>query len=235
MERVEKVLLDRISGHHREVRSDAVISETEVVLEVNGEPYCTLHCLPSQLEELAGGHLVSAGTCGFCDIKRIEVKRDGSKFVVIATIDKGNSMRMKGVSLQAKITVAEIWDAMQKLDENSILFRKTGGTHVVGIYEGGKSIFAEDISRDCAVDKAIWLAFQSGMGLATSTLLTTGRQTASTVEKAAWAQIPVIVGISAPTSRAIETAQKFDITLIGFARGHSFNIYSHKWRVIDNE
>jgi FdhD protein len=45
----------------------------------------------------------------------------------------------------------------------------------------------------------------------------------------------VIVSISAPTSLAIETAQKLDITLIGFARGHSFNIYSHKWRVIGNE
>lgn len=141
---------------------------------------------------------------------------------------------MKGVSSQAKISVTEIWDAMKRLDENSILFKETGGTHIAQICNQHNYIFVEDISRHCAIDKVIGLAFGTKMDSANSALVTSSRQTKSTVMKAARVQIPVIVSISAPTSLAMEAARKFGITLLGFTRGHRFNIYSHEWRDIDN-
>ena len=232
MAELEKFEIYRISDHREEVYSDLVISEVGVIIELNGEVYKTLHCLPTHLEELAKGHLVSEGICCSSDIGDVEVKRDGGDFAIAVTVNKCNPVKMERVNSEAKVTTSEIWNAMEKLDENSILFRRSGGTHVAGIYSNRKSVFAEDISRHCAIDKVIGMAFQSGMNFTTSALVTTGRQTASTVEKSARIQIPVIVSISAPTSLAIETAKNFGITLIGFARGHQFNIYSHEWRVI---
>lgn len=233
MAELRKVKIHRILDCHREVCFDLVTSEAEVVIRLNGEVYRSLYCLPTHLEELARGHLISEGICHSSNIKGIEVRLDGSKFAIAVTVGRRNSVKMKEVNSQAKITVTEIWDAIKKLDEDSLLFKETGGTHIAQIRNQRSYIFVEDVSRHCAIDKVIGLAFGTKMDLANSALVTSSRQTKSTVVKAARVQIPVIVSISAPTSLAIEAAQKFGIALIGFARGHRFNIYSHEWRVID--
>ncbi len=233
MAELRKVKIHRISDCHREVCFDLVTSEAEVVIRLNGEVYRSLYCLPTHLEELARGHLISEGICHSSNIKGIEVRPDGSKFAIAVTVGRRNSVKVKEVNSQAKIAVTEIWDAIKKLDEDSILFKETGGTHIAQIRNQRSYIFVEDVSRHCAIDKVIGLAFGTKLDLANSVLVTSSRQTKSTVVKAARVQIPVIVSISAPTSLAIEAAQKFGIALIGFARGHRFNIYSHEWRVID--
>lgn len=233
MAELRKVKIHRILDCHREVCFDLVTSEAEVVIRLNGEVYRSLYCLPTHLEELARGHLISEGICHSSNIKGIEVRLDGSKFAIAVTVGRRNSVKVKEVNSQAKITVTEIWDAIKKLDEDSLLFKETGGTHIAQIRNQRSYIFVEDVSRHCAIDKVIGLAFGTKMDLTNSALVTSSRQTKSTVVKAARVQIPVIVSISAPTSLAIEAAQKFGIALIGFARGHRFNIYSHEWRVID--
>ena len=234
MAELGKVKIHRISNCDMETCFDSVVSEAEVVLRLNGEVYRSFYCLPTHLEELARGHLVSEGICHSSNIKGVEVKRDGSKFVIFVTSDGRSPIRMKRVSSQAKVSVTEIWDAMKRLDENSLLFKETGGTHIAQICNQRSYIFAEDISRHCAIDKVIGLAFGTKVNLANSALVTSSRQTRSTVIKATRVQIPVVISISAPTSLAIEAACKFGITLLGFTRGHRFNIYSHEWRVIDN-
>jgi FdhD protein len=232
---LKKVRINRISEHHRELCFDVVVSEVEVVIRLNGENYKTLFCLPTHLEELAKGHLISEGICGSSDIKGIEIKRNEGSFAIAVTIDKHNPVRMERVSSEAKVTTAKIWNAMKNLDESSVLFRKTGGTQVAGIDSQQNRIFVEDVSRHCAIDKVIGLAFDNDVDIANSALITSCRQTESTVKKAIHAQIPIVISTSAPTSLALEVAKNFGITLIGFVRGHRFNIYSHEWRVIDNE
>jgi FdhD protein len=191
--------------------------------------------LPTHLEELARGHLISEGICHFSDIKGVEVKRDRDDFAIAVTVNKCNPVRMERVGSGARVTTAEIWDAMKKLDESSVLFRKTGGTQVAGIDSQQNRIFVEDVSRHCAIDKVIGLAFDNDVDIANSALITSCRQTESTVKKAIHAQIPIVISTSAPTSLALEVAKNFGITLIGFARGCRFNIYSHEWRVTEGE
>jgi FdhD protein len=119
---------------------------------------------------------------------------------------------------------------IKALNENSFLYQRTGCTHVIGIC-GDKEIFVEDISRHCAIDKAIGLAIRDGITLANSSLVTSCRQTASTIRKAIFCEIPIVISIAAPTDLAIKEANEYRITLIGFASSKGFNIYSHDWRI----
>jgi formate dehydrogenase family accessory protein FdhD len=235
MPELERVKISRVSKSGKELCYDVVVSEVEVVVKLNGKVYRTLHCLPTYLEELARGHLVSEGICHYPDIKGIEVEYSGNKFVVAVTFDRFNPTKLEKTNSQSKITTAEIWDAIEKMDENGVLFKKTGGTHVVGIYDRREYIFVEDASRHCAIDKAIGLAFARGIDLTSSILVTSCRQTKSTLRKTIHSQIPIVITNSAPSSLAVKDAQEFGITLIGFARERRFNIYSHGQRVVTKE
>ena len=233
MEELGKVEIHRISEHHRKLEPDLVISEIEVLMRINGRAYKSLYCSPSLLEEMARGHLISEGICSPSDIEEIEVKEGGDKFVIAATIDEHNYIKSDIVNSEFTMSTTEVQDAVQRLNEHSILFKKTGGTHIAEVCNGLSSVFAEDVSRHCAIDKAVGLALKEGVDLTTSVLVTSCRQTAWTINKAIYSRIPIVITISAPTHLAIKSAEKFGITLIGFARGHRFNIYSCEWRITD--
>jgi FdhD protein len=227
---LEKVKIQRVSGQHKRVDSDVVIFEAEVLFKLNGKNYRSFYCSPTRLEEMARGYLISEGVCSLSGIGDIESRWDGERFVVEATIDGGGA-KLSEINSAIKINTADIWAMVEKLNERSILFAKTGGTHVVGIFSRCNSVFAEDVSRHCAIDKAIGLACQKGVRLTTGVLVVSCRQTESTIRKAVYSRIPIVISTSAVSSLAIESAHKYDITLIGFAREHRFNIYAHKERI----
>ena len=231
MAETERVEIYRISDHHREADSDLVISEDEALLRLNGENYRSFYCLPTHLEELAMGHLISEGICSPSGIGSIEVRQEGNRFIIEAKIDQHSHRGLDKIDSEVRIGTRDVWDAVERLDRESRLFKETGGAQGAEIFGRSGSVFAEDISRHCAIDKAIGLALESGMNLTMSSLVTSCRQTGSTIYKAIRSQIPIVITISAPTGLAIESARRFGITLIGFARENRFNIYSHKWRV----
>ena len=234
MTELQEVEIRRISDHHKKIDSNVVVSEAEVLLRLNGKSFRSFCCLPTHLGEMTRGYLVAEGICPPSGIKVIEVRSDKGKFVVEATV-YGHSTKLNKINSKIKISIADVWKAVDRLYEHSILHQKTGGTHVVGIISGSHSVFTEDIGRHCAIDKAIGLALQSEVNLTTGMLVTSCRQTESTIKKAIYSQIPIVVSIAAVTSLAIERARKYGITLIGFARGGRFNIYSHHERVVDND
>ena len=231
---LEKVKIQRVAGQHKGVDSDVVIFEAEVLLRLNGKSYRSFYCLPTHLEEMAQGYLISEGVCSLSGIKGIKARWDGERFVVKATID-GRGTKLNRINSAIKISVADIWAAIEQLNKHSILFTKTGGAHVAGIFSGCNSVFAEDVSRHCAIDKAIGIACQKGVMLTTSVLVASCRQTESTIRKAAYSRIPIVISTSAVSSLAIESAHKYGITLIGFARERRFNIYAHKERITGND
>ncbi|HUS04216.1 MAG TPA: formate dehydrogenase accessory sulfurtransferase FdhD [Dehalococcoidia bacterium] len=227
---LKEVKIQRISGQHNEVDSDVVISETEVLLRVNGADYRAFYCLPTQLEQMARGYLISAGICNPPGIKEIRSRWDGNKHLVEASI-AGYNTKPNQIKSQMRICITDILEAERTLNEHSVLFSKTGGTHIATILSKTNSVFAEDTSRHCAIDKAIGLATQRSLNLNESILAASCRQTASTIRKAIYCQIPVVISTSAVTSLAIRSACKYGVTLIGFAREHRFNVYSHKERI----
>jgi len=114
------------------------------------------------------------------------------------------------------------------------VFSRTGGLHAAGLLPFGKEDMevAEDVGRHNAVDKLVGRAlFEDRLPLTDSCLVVSGRAGFEIVQKAAAAQVSVIAAVSAPSSLAVQTAEALGVTLIGFLRGHSFNIYTHPERI----
>ena len=121
------------------------------------------------------------------------------------------------------------------LRQNQSEFAKTGGIHASGLFDKNGNIIAlrEDVGRHNALDKLIGLVLKENLIDSSSQFLTcSGRLNFDLVQKALMANIGVLVGVGAPTSLAVDLAKKFNMTLVGFVKDKSFNIYSNNERII---
>jgi FdhD protein len=120
-----------------------------------------------------------------------------------------------------------------RLRETQRAFDETGGLHGAAIFSRAGALMssAEDVGRHNAVDKAIGSLLLNPPAAVPEALAVSGRVAFEIVQKAWLARIAIIVAVSAPTTLAIDLAREAGITLIGFARGDSLNIYTHGDRV----
>ncbi len=113
-------------------------------------------------------------------------------------------------------------------------FARTGGLHATGLFDadGTPRCVREDVGRHNAFDKVVGWALEAGLvPLRSSLLCVSGRLSFELVQKAVVAGAPILVGVGAPTSLAVELARDRDLTLCGFARGGRVNVYSGSQRV----
>ena len=149
------------------------------------------------------------------------------------TID---SLKTRAVPLQSTMTVASavVHGLPDALRAQQAVFDRTGGLHGAALFTSGGTLIAsaEDVGRHNAVDKVIGrLLLDERLPLDDVVLVVSGRTSYEIVQKAWLAGLPVICAVSAPSSLAIQLATEAGITLLGFARGSAFNIYSHPQRI----
>ena len=117
-------------------------------------------------------------------------------------------------------------------------FDQTGGLHAAGLFDASGQLVAarEDVGRHNAVDKVVgWALRQGRLPLAGHVLLVSGRISYEIAEKALAARIPVVAAVSAPSSLAIALAEDANMTLVGFLRGQTMNVYGERSRVVARE
>jgi FdhD protein len=135
---------------------------------------------------------------------------------------------------RVQVTAAVLAGLPDALRDAQRVFDRTGGLHAAGLFtaDGELLIVREDVGRHNAVDKVVGWALQAGrLPLAGCVLLVSGRASFELVQKAVLAGIPVLAAVSAPSSLAAELAADAGLTLVGFLRGQSMNVYSGAERV----
>lgn len=131
---------------------------------------------------------------------------------------------------EVKLSKNIVFELPNKLRKGQAVFEHTGGLHAVGLFdlEGNLLHLKEDVGRHNALDKLIgWGLNQEALPFNNKVLVLSGRASFELIQKAYMAGIQFIVAIGAPSSLALETAEKFNICLIGFTKEQSFNIYTN--------
>ncbi|MFH1788685.1 MAG: formate dehydrogenase accessory sulfurtransferase FdhD, partial [Candidatus Altiarchaeota archaeon] len=215
--------------------------EEYVTLFVGNLKFTRMFASPKNLSELAVGFLVTEGVADYEDVK--SVKSEGANaFVELKSkgnLDVASELRSSGcvgmttdepAPLETKISFDRktVVDSLRHLNENSPTWRKTGGTHTACIISGrGEPVCSfEDIGRHNALDKCVGWALLNDVSLDDKFLLFTGRVSAGIVYKAVRAKIPLIVSNTAALSKAVEAADKLNLSTAGFARGEKLTAYT---------
>ncbi len=234
-----------------EEKDAAVVNEVPVTLTVNGEAWLTFSCTPNQLEELAAGFLFNERVIeSFEEIASLHVCRDSSNIDVWLehkvtrpahwTRTSGCGGGFTGVRPSIEtvpssrlFSPAMILENMQQLLRKQDLYHETGGLHCSALSNGENiCLVAEDIGRHNTLDKLAGQLLIHKMVLPDRVILTTGRVSSEMLQKSMRLKASVLVSRTSPTSLALIQAKQAGITLIGYARGNQFIIYTHPVRLL---
>ncbi|MDP5226250.1 MULTISPECIES: formate dehydrogenase accessory sulfurtransferase FdhD [Arthrobacter] len=234
----------RTPGHDRELAAGFLVSEGIIA---RGEDIRTaIHCggpgtggtentfnimdvalaphVPPPAPE-AARNFYTTSSCGLCGKASIEAVHTVSRHEVATdpvTVDAGLLTTFP-----------------DRLRERQAAFEKSGGLHAAALFDAASGellVVREDVGRHNAVDKVVgWATLNHRLPLRGTVLQVSGRASFELVQKAVMAGIPVLAAVSAPSSLAVELAESTGLTLVGFLRGRSMNVYAASHRILSGD
>ncbi|HMN46390.1 MAG TPA: formate dehydrogenase accessory sulfurtransferase FdhD [Povalibacter sp.] len=172
-----------------------------------------------QLKSVAR-NFVSSASCGLCGKTSLDA---------VSTLGSMESIECSARPIPASF----LYGIPQRLRAAQQVFDVTGGLHAVAAFDLGGELLAvhEDVGRHNAVDKVIGTLASRNWRPDNTLFALSGRAGFELVQKTAAVQVPIIVAIGAPSSLAVQLAEQVGITLVGFLRAASFNVYTHPQRL----
>lgn len=207
-------------GSGREIRRISYCADPEVAPE--DRPNVVLVELgTAELPDLGPleRHFTISSACGVCGKSSLEALR---------------ARGLRPVGSGPIVDPGVLRSLPDKLRRGQGIFRSTGGLHAAGLFTSNGELLAvrEDVGRHNALDKLIgWALLQGRLPLRDRIVMVSGRTSYEIVQKTVSAGAPIVGAVSAPSSLAVDLAASFGLTLIGFLRGESFNVYAHPERV----
>lgn len=235
-----------------------VVTEVPLTVMAGDIELATLHASPSHLKEFAYGFLFASAFIRGADdllgvtmdpkrwVIHVDLKRPPDPSILnkrLYTSGCGKGVMYANVSEMAsrrrvrsklRVTSDQVAALARWLQHASSLHQQTGGLHSSGLSIEGAlpGIHIDDIGRHSAVDKVIGRALIDGVDFSRTVLVTSGRVSSDILHKAGRAGIPIIVARSAPTHQTVLRARDQGVTVVGFARGDGFTVYSHDERIL---
>ncbi|MFE9471984.1 formate dehydrogenase accessory sulfurtransferase FdhD [Streptomyces griseofuscus] len=167
-------------------------------------------------------NVYTSSSCGLCGKASLDAVRTTTRWPI------ADSPRLR-------VTPALLSGLPERLREAQRVFDRTGGLHAAALFtEDGELLdIKEDVGRHNAVDKLVGRALQNGeLPLSRTVLLVSGRASFELAQKAVMAGIPLLAAVSAPSSLAVDLAAETGLTLVGFLRGGSMNVYAGDDRIV---
>ena len=234
---------------------DQVAVEEPLEIRIGGQPVAVTMRTPGHDEELALGFCLSEGLLPQearvpddlaantvdVDAPGFDPTRLQRSFYTSSSCGVCGKGALEAVAVEAprvgselRLPLALVASFPDRLREAQAAFAVTGGLHATGLFSAGAEPLCvrEDVGRHNAMDKVVGWAFRQGLlPLADHALCVSGRLSFELVQKAAVAGCPILVAVGAPSSLAVDLAADRGVTLCGFVRGGSANVYSEPWRI----
>jgi len=234
---------------------DQVAVEEPLEIRIGGRPVAVTMRTPGHDEELALGFCLSEGLAPAgarlpddlaantvdVDAPGFDPQRLQRSFYTSSSCGVCGKGALEAVAVEAprvtselRVPLAFVASLPDRLRESQAAFAATGGLHATGLFarDGALLCVREDVGRHNALDKVVGWAFGAGkLPLSDAVLCVSGRLSFELVQKAAVAGCPVMVAVGAPSSLAVELAADRSVTLCGFVRGGTANVYTEAWRI----
>jgi len=250
---IREVTIERLDGPARTSARDQVVVEAALELRARGVPVATVMRTPGHDLELVRGLLHAEGLAAAA---RLAAPTAGGLDAVDLDLEPGafagrGLLSSAACGVCGRVAIADLERRAREVAADTVIdrgviaglplalraaqsvFAATGGLHAAGLATPDGTLVAarEDVGRHNAVDKLVGWALGAGVEPARHVMVLSGRAGYELLQKAVMLGVPMVVAVSAPSSLAIDLAERFNIALLGFVRADRCNVYAHGWRV----
>lgn len=248
----------RYSGGRFYEQGDDVAVEYPLTIVLDGEEFATVICTPSDLQDFVVGFLAAEGvilnpdqikamtiddSCGYAYVETSVKRQHSQDYYMRRFIGsccgksrhfyfQNDAMTARTVNASLRLTAEDCLSLMNLLHRRSAAFKRTGGVHNAALCTRDNALVVRvDIGRHNTLDKIYGYCLRYELVLKDKLIVFSGRVSSEVLLKVAKMGIGVLLSKSAPTDLAIQLAEELNITLVGFIRQNTLNVYTHMERI----